>query len=334
MRPKTYALALAAMVGGCFAAVAGCNLYFDPEGVLGINSSPLVPNDRYLQFKAYQAAPDTYEALIFGSSRPSLGIPPDLLSGYVAGARVASFSVRAGTMTDHLPVLDYIVRTRRGHGKALRNVLLVLDVDIFGFTETNLSIQTLLAPEITGESPWRFKWRYLTAVQPQSWSATYRSRGIAAPPIAFGIGAASAAPAPAADDRVEQAQARTPAMDAPPGQPRFDPRSRPAFARELEMLRAFVAICRANQIDIVVAFSPLHKAVADGLDESAAADAVRRITAIVPVWDFGHPQWLSDAPELWSDMGHFTPAVGRMMLERIYADRPVAQHPDFGILRN
>jgi len=84
----------------------------------------------------------------------------------------------------------------------------------------------------------------------------------------------------------------------------------------------------------VVAVSPLSRAVADTLDQAAAAEAVRRIAAIVPVWDFGHPQWLSDAPELWIDRVHFTPEVGRMMLDRVYASRPVAAHPDFGQLRN
>jgi hypothetical protein len=106
------------------------------------------------------------------------------------------------------------------------------------------------------------------------------------------------------------------------------------FERHLEMLRAFIAICRRERIDLVVALSPLRAPVADRLDGADAAEAVRRIAEIVSVWDFGHPQWLSDDPQLWFDGSHYTAEVGAMMLARIYGGAPLPRHPDFGQLRN
>jgi hypothetical protein len=299
MKPRTYALALAAIVFGCFGAVAGANLYLDPEGVLGINVAPLVPNDRYLRFMDYQADPDAYNALLFGSSR-SLAIPIDTLSRYLAGARVANFGVVAGTITDHWPIIEYIARTHSGRANPIRNALLVLDIDLFGTTGTNLNIQMMLAPQINGESPWRYKWRYVTAIQPEAWSVAYRRAfpNAAAQPIAARVGEGATASAFPALVGAANAQARALPPVPAPGEPLVDPTVRPDFARQLDMLQKFVDLCRRNRIDLVVALSPLRTDVAATLDEAAAAEVVRRIAAIVPVWDFGHPQWLSDMPRV------------------------------------
>jgi hypothetical protein len=148
MRTRTYAIALACAVTGGFAAVAGVNLSLDPEGVFGLNRATSTANDRYLRFMDYEADPLAYGAVIFGSSRTA-GIPPDLLSPYLGGARVANFGVTAGTISDHLPVLEYVVRTRRS--KPVRNAFLLLDLDLFAESRTNRSIETLLPPGITGE---------------------------------------------------------------------------------------------------------------------------------------------------------------------------------------
>jgi len=335
MRPRTYALGLAAMVFGCFGAVAGANLYLDPEGVLGINVSPLAPNDRYLRFMDYRADPDAYNALLFGSSR-SLAIPIGTLSRYLAGARVANFAVVGGTITDHWPIIEYVTRTRAGHANPVRNVLLVLDIDLFGTTGTNLNIQMMLAPEITGEPPWRFKWRYLTAIQPEAWSTAYRRAlpRAAAQPIATRAGEAATARAFPAFIGAANAQARALPPVPTAGEPLVDPTVRADFARQLDMLRKFVDLCRNNRINLVVALSPLRTDVAATLDAAAAAEVVRRIAAIVPVWDFGHPQWLSDTPRVWADPSHYTAEVGGLMLDRIYGRAPLAQHPDFGELRD
>ena len=54
------------------------------------------------------------------------------------------------------------------------------------------------------------------------------------------------------------------------------------------------------------------------------------VAAVVPLWDFGSPDWLSDRPELWFDEAHFLPPVGTMMLDAILDPQSAAAQIDFG----
>jgi hypothetical protein len=98
-------------------------------------------------------------------------------------------------------------------------------------------------------------------------------------------------------------------------------------------LTRFVELCRSHNIDLVVALSPLNRYIADRYNDDDLKEAVGRIAAVVPVWDFGAPQWLTARSDLWSDAGHFKPEVAIMMLDRIFDDGAARVPPDFGVLR-
>ena len=53
---------------------------------------------------------------------------------------------------------------------------------------------------------------------------------------------------------------------------------------------------------------------------------------VVPLWDFGTPDWLSERGDLWHDWSHFKTPVGDLMLARIFGGTPVPP-PGFGTLR-
>ena len=57
---------------------------------------------------------------------------------------------------------------------------------------------------------------------------------------------------------------------------------------------------------------------------------VRRLSEIVPIWDFGAPPRVAANIAYWDDPSHFNPAVAAMMLERMFGPNPPE---DFGVLR-
>jgi hypothetical protein len=153
MRPRTYALSFIISAAGLFLGVIAANLVIDPENVLGTGllGPPLNPNSRFQRFVAYQAAPEKYDALFFGSSR-ALYISRDELTRRMNGMVFANFAVTYGLITDHVPVLEYVLREQARQGRRLHAVFLLLDVDSFGEQpRTNRFIQTILPPAVSGE---------------------------------------------------------------------------------------------------------------------------------------------------------------------------------------
>jgi hypothetical protein len=344
MPSRTYALALISLMAGLFLAVVGANLIIDPEAVLGTGllGRALNSNDRYLQMRNYLMDAERYDGLLFGSSRGKV-FPLDDLSYWMGGARFANFSVVGGQIVDHFAELDYIVRTKAARGKKLRAVFLLLDADFFGDRNyANRTIQNLWPPALTGESPSRFFWRYLTAIQFGAWGSQIRyawtgrfpsagpaGREVQAPPApSFGRSAFAASSVAVA---VAKPSTNEDAPDAPEQNGELVT-TRPEFARQLALLAKFVHLCQANDIQLVVAVSPLRPALAKRYDQRDLAKVVERIAEVVPVWDFGIPGWLSKQPGRWLDISHFSPEVARMMLDRIFAGDAADGPKDFGVL--
>src|SRR5712691_3421804 len=157
MHPRTYALMAVAAGASMFLALVGTNLIIDPQGMFGTGLLPrtINANERYERFVAYRAAPDTYDGLLFGSSRASI-MPLDEVSRRMNGVKFASFAVAGGMLSDHLPVLEFVLREKARLGQRLRAVLM------------------LIPPPLTGENPVRFWWRYLTAIQFRTWGSVIR----------------------------------------------------------------------------------------------------------------------------------------------------------------
>jgi hypothetical protein len=316
MRMRSYALTFVAVAAGFFSFVILANVTIDPEGVLGTGliGDSINPNDRYIRFRDYKRDADRYDALLFGSSRAAT-IPLEDLSTRLGGIGIASFSVVGGTIVDHLPVLRYVLRTKAEKGQRLRAVFLLLDIDGFGaIPATNRSIQTLLAPELTGETRERFYWKYLTAIQFRAWRREIERawngrradrREALAPPYRV---AAAAATSDAPPPRPAPPEDHAPPATITPAE----------IERQLALLREFVALCREHGVRLIVASPPVHRIKRAHLDPAEIERVRAEITAIVPVWDFGSPDWLSDRTELWLDTGHFDVSVGAMLLDRIF----------------
>jgi hypothetical protein len=332
MRARSYAIALIGAAFGLFLAVVIMNIVIDPQAVLGtglIGRSTNV-NDRYQKFLAYESSSSKFDGLLFGSSRAP-AIPRDLLSRHMGGVNFADFSVAFGLISDHLPVLQYVLREKAARGERLRAVFLLLDADLFGRTPaTDRNIQSYMPPEITGESRGRFVWRYLTAIQFKAWRADI-GRALAAMPAQAAHAAERGTPgAPPREPAADRERARS----ALPQSARERITARPSFITQITALEKFVAICRQHKVRLVVALSPLRRDNAAKFETDGLASAAKDIAGIVPVWDFGIPDWLSDRPDLWRDESHYTSDVGRMMIERIFGIEPTLAPRDFGTLRS
>ena len=176
MKPRTYALTLILGAAALFLSVVAANLLIDPQGVFGTNFLPRSPNFNYhyRNLAAYDAAPDRFDGLLFGSSRAQ-AIPTAELSRRMNGVTFANFSVIRGMLPDFLPALEYVLADKAKRGQRLRAVFLLLDIDTFGDpAATNRYIETLLPQALSGESGVYFWWRNLTALQVRSWQRILR----------------------------------------------------------------------------------------------------------------------------------------------------------------
>jgi hypothetical protein len=336
MHARTYVIALSAIGATLFAAVAAANLVIDPQQVFGTGLIPRSDgvNNRFVRFAAYQADADRYDGFLFGSSRARF-LPRDELSRRMNGAQFADFAVDGGALTDHLPVLEYVVRQKAARNRNVRAVALLLDIDYFGSpTSTNRFNNTLLPAEVTGESVLRFRWRHLTWIQLRTWRraisqawapsgpggrSSLQSRSILATLPFSPVAAAHAQELPQPGAPAEGLRMIEPVSD------RVD------FDRQLDLLRRFVQLCRDHGIALVVILSPLHPSNV-ALGDPDLGRAIERVGAVVPVWDFTRsPQLHGNRPGQWlADRSHFTAEVGVMMLQRAFGEEVPDGWKDFG----
>jgi hypothetical protein len=334
MLTRRYAHAVMAIAAAWLIATMAANVLIDPQAVFGTElvRSHHNANARYLAFRTYQSAPDRYDAVLFASSRGN-AFDRALLAERLGVRAVVNFSVPFGLLSDHLPELDYLVRDKAARHQRLAAVVLMLDADFFGKQPwTNLNIDSFLPPQISGESPLKFWWRYLTAFQFRNWKEDVVGRVAAALPppsdrpnrarptvAAFlpGLGAVARGLDAATAAALEETSA---------------PEIRSDLARQLALLRTFVSLCRAHDIRLLAAFSPLNRRNVD--DEHAPDNEriVEAVSRVLPVMDFGRPKWLSDRPDLWRDFSHYSPAVAAMMIDRMLG-RSTEGPADFGQMR-
>jgi hypothetical protein len=337
MGPRRYALTLILGAAALFLSVVAANLLIDPQGVFGTNLLPRSPNINYhyRNLAAYDAAPDRFDGLLFGSSRADQAIPTAELSRRINGVTFANFTVIRGMLPDFVPALEYVLANKAKRGQRLRAVFLLLDIDTFGDpAATNRYIETLLPQALSGESGVYFWWRNLTALQVRSWQSVLRDARAAIEE--------RDRQAPSATEKVKLALVRfASALSgvAPRGSQAGSDYNRPFgqrahFAEQLQLLQRIAALSRQNGAQLIVAVNPLHRAVESRylpMDLSQALDQVARVT---PLWDFTGADWLSDDADRWrGDTAHYSSEVGRMMLARIFGDPMPRGWERFGRLR-
>ena len=341
LRARGYVVAAIAVATLWLAATMAANIIIDPQNVFGTElvRTHLNANLRYRALRNYEADADRYDAVQFASSRGN-AFDRTLLAKQLGVGAVANYSVPFGLLTDHLPVLQFLLRDKAARGGRLKAVFLVLDADFFGKQPwTNVDIDSFQPPPISGESPLRFWWRYLTAFQLKHWMSDLRAQAAAKsaarrPPmlgvdmLGGDMAAAGLFPVPPlrsiADRQRPLVETALEELSAP--------EIRSDLAHQLALLARFVALCREHDVRLVIALSPLSR---QNVGDGQAPDnerIVEEVARVAPVWDFGRPAWLSDRPDLWVDSSHYSTAVATMMTQRIFGAATAAP-ADFGRLK-
>ncbi|MEW6768762.1 MAG: hypothetical protein AB1342_12100 [Pseudomonadota bacterium] len=354
MTPRRFAIGLMIAAAALFMGTALANVLIDPEAVFGTELFPRRhPNYRYLGVRDYQKNASQVDALFFSSSR-GYSIDQAQLAKAMGATRLHDQAVPYGLISDHLPVLEYILRDKDKRGEKIKSVFLMLDTDLLGKPAwTNVNIDCFLPPEVTGGSKVRFWWRYLTAVQFLTWRDGIKGalsgeknpdpKFISFTSLEQGTGSrerqANSLPRVAPPSLgalfVSEAHARIASLlsDEPGEQFRkYWITSRPDIDRQLALIYLFVELCREHGIKLTVATTPLQRANIN-LYRPGELDAIAaRINRITEIWDFASPGPITDKAGVWLDYAHFRPEIGAMMIARIFGgDTPVP--PGFGQLK-
>ena len=344
MAARTFSLIL--MTGGflLFASTMAANILLDPEGVFGTDLFPhsVNWNERNDSLRRYKQTSSATDGLLFSSSR-GIYLDTDLLARNTGVAHLLSLSVSYGLMTDHLPIFEYILRDKAARGQRIKAVLLLLDLDFFGKQPwTNSNINSFLSPELTGEPPVRYWWRYLTAFQFRLWRDVVRTE-LADPrqsksveDVVNPVGRAEAA------ENIQKEGTPIPAVGVKPGAldalalqgfRRSWNSIRPDLENQISKLERFVSLCRDNGVQLTIAASPMVRENLD-LHEPGMIDALaERISKIAPLWDFNSPPLIASRKEYWVDVSHFDSTAGKMMISRMFGDSNVDVPAGFGRLR-
>jgi hypothetical protein len=352
MTPRNFSWAVIVGFALLFAGTVFANVFIDPEGVFGgAASNKTNLNSRYLEFEHYRLDASQIDGLILASSRGQ-ALDNNLFAKRSGSRQILNFSVPFGLVTDHLPLLKYVLRDKQERGERLKSVLLLLDVDLFGKTPwTNTNIDAFLPPALSGESPIRFWWRYLTAFQYGHWRNSLRMRYRSAR-SGDGVGTAAASPQPILASLLPTTIVRWPSMlqasvvtassevravaaeDAMTAAHRGRQSSnsrRPDLTRQLSYLKQIVMLCRDNGVSLAIATSPMVRANLNGYPPGELEALTDELSRLTPIWDFASPPWLADSPGYWTDFSHFSNAVGTMMIDRMFGgDSPPV---DFGRFR-
>ncbi len=354
MTPRKFAIGLMIAAGALFLGTALANVVIDPVAVFGTDIFPRRhPNYRYLGVRDYQRDAKAVDALFFSSSR-GYSIDPKLLANAMGAQKLHEQAAPYGLITDHLPVLEYVLRDKASRGEKIKSVFLMLDTDLLGKPPwTNVNIDCFLPPEVTGESRARFWWRYLTAVQLTTWrdgikgalsrEKNYDPRFInfsalrdeRNQTIAFAPMRSSANPAqPQArlpdiagllfsEAHADVAKEQTlPSADKTENSAEYFRKywitRRPDLERQLAMVATFVRLCRDHGVKLTIATTPLERSNIALYQPGELEEIGRRLNRITDIWDFAAPGPVTDMPGAWADYAHFQPAIGAMMVSRIF----------------
>jgi hypothetical protein len=333
MSSRGYSVVFIAGAVLMFALTLGANVVLDPEGVFGTTFFPrkLNANERVFKLKKYQVAAAETDAILFSSSRGNL-LRPRLLVQGMRASRFLSASMSYGMISDHLPLLKFILRDKANRPVKLKHVFLLLDADFFGRQPwTNHNINSFLPPALSGEPAGQYLWRYLTAFQYRLWRDVIRANGARGTAMAAGLLPLDTQDA--GDDGDGPAFARQPDVEVSEDYRLAWNRLRPDLGRQLRQLQEFVALCRANNVELTVVASPQRRVALHLNDPEEISRITGLIGQITPIWDFNSPPLLADQNEYWLDNSHFDKNAGDIMLARIFAQPVPAALAAWGQLR-
>ncbi len=99
----------------------------------------------------------------------------------------------------------------------------------------------------------------------------------------------------------------------------------------VNQVREIKRICDANGINLHVLFHPIHHLNFLNEDTKLMNTAKRRLVSITDFYDFSGLNTVTIDNYYYTDVVHFRPKVGDMMLKKIFGEPDVKVPPDFGV---
>ncbi len=337
MSARRYSFIVIIGAAALFASTVLANVVIDPERVFGLGVFPPTPNanERNRKLEIYKGTTDNIDALMFSSSRGNF-FDFGTLPQKMGASNLMSLSVSYGMITDHLPIMQYILRDKAARGQRIKSVLLLLDADFFGKPPwTNSNINSFLPPELSGEPPQRYWWRYLTVFQFRLWRDVIR-HARATPPAPAPMPAAAPPPAPVQASTPAVADAARDNAPLPLTPPRLSNyrrsfnSTRPDLERQLMQFEKFAALCREHNVQLTVVITPMIRENLEQHEPGVIEGIVERLSRSAPVWDFTSSP-IANQRGYWEDFSHFGHRAAAMIIDRTYGGQNPM--PGYGTLK-
>lgn len=298
------------------------NLAVDPYNVF---HTPFLPidmegNQRFTKIEFLSRHAGAFNAFILGSSRAGV-LDPATVDHLVPGARTYNLSIAAGTPSEHLAHLQYLV----SHGFDVRRLLIQVDLDYLSDKREGIDYGLALHPYVNDHSLLGTYWTYLTIFPTKILKEKLAHNLRHTPhPVTLHV-----------DTGVMEFWAAEEAI-ASQGETFFSggvfaPRSadRDPFLDQtvqLGALRSIRHLCDTRAIACVFFTTPHHQLIMDTINADGYLTALEAIGSITPFVDFSGYNSVTTENRNYYEPSHYRPVIGTRMLERLY--RPGAEQGD------
>ncbi len=312
------ATALATAVGIC------TNTLVDPFSVFGSHALPyhVQQNQRFLKIEFLKRGHSRFNGYMLGSSRIGT-TDPATVERYIPGSRFYNMTVQGGTLLDAVTFVKYFLKERYD----VKYLYVQIDIDTIlqSYDYPDPLLLYRKHPATTGEAAWRFYLRYALAfpraeiTRKVRWNLTEHTDW-----MGDDIAGSGRWYWPEDDGQIAVK------LDATFHEPGRRSIRDQALSPNVAALHDLVTLCEANGIRLYTFIAPNHREVLDSYVVEDYLTAVRALSAVTDLWDFGAYNSVTTDDTLYYESSHYRPRVAELIAARIFHDASTIIPADFG----
>ena len=205
----------------------------------------------------------------------------------------------------------------------MKTLYLSLDIDFCFGVKTHKDQDYLLKlhPDVSGTNPIAFYWSYLTIFPKTDIKRKIKAnvRKKESPKVQLGEDGAV----------VPEAENSQVFVD---NEGKLKDTIRDKVSREnLEVLKELVALCKQNNINLIIFTTPHHRTIIDHFLEEDYIAFLKGLSEATPFWDFGGYNSITTDNRNYYSFSHYRPSVSRLIAARIFDDKTLDVPKDFGV---
>ncbi len=315
------------MILTVLACIMLINFVMDPYNVFRTTFLPIdmEGNQRFAKIEYLSRHPGAFNAFILGSSRAGV-LDPATLDRLVPGARTYNLSVAAGTASEHLAHLQYLL----SHGFDIRHALIQVDLDYLSDGREGIDYAMILHPYVVGRSLLGAYWTYLT-IFPTKVLREKLARNLRGSPhpVTLHVDTGVMEFWGAEEAIAHQGEAFFSAGQFAPRSADRDPFLDQTL--QLDALRSIKNLCDKRAIACAFFTTPHHHLIMDTINANGYLTALEALGSITPFVDFSGYNSVTTENRNYYERSHFRPFIGERMLERLFSPGAERQDDPFGI---